>query len=1028
MASPNPDPHAGGRLRHIARLAKGERRLLSVVRDALTSLSGYALSALRESGMDPAVLETTVAPWRDQLTGKVTPAIAEVFAEAWDAVGRGVVDPAPYATRHIEAVWNRLSATSDDVFDSIRTVLAAGHAEGLSIPQLTAQIEEYLTDADTWDGRARTIARTEAIAANNAGAAGSARATADYLGVPAELVQQQWLATGDGRTRETHAEADGQMVTGLDTPFIVGGYELAYPGDPSGPPEETVNCRCTTLFEYPEAGAIAASANQEATMSTTTPRWSALTAAADDGDPLPVIVCALPSATDPVQSIGEEQKHATLCYLGPDDGTLDTAAVKDAIQTWLALAETAPHTPEAGIETVSGVESLGDSGARVWMIEPGGLLSTLRDGLMGLEPIGDLDREHNEHPDFTPHVTIDYPAESGDPADGQTDVADSDVITELDPETETAAAAVTRITFDRLAVWAGTEQTEYTLVPSDPTTEEPTVDEPTTASGTLLARRTGGDPAAAAAAEVDRLVAGGFGTREQITAALVRALHTPVTTPLAARRPVSAAAGDPAPSTEVQMDAGDPAPAVLEVPVDERPNADRFHGIATIEDQQTGDGRVFGIGSIYWDEDGLPMPLGWQVADAPGHDGSVICGRIDTFAREGNAITYTGTWDLDGAGWETRRMVDGQFLRGISVDTDDSEVVWVTPDGEPVDMFGPPSDQEVAVIQRSRLRSAALCRVPAFAPSGTEGAYIANGLPEDLQAAVDAELPPAEVPPDDVVQEALVASAVAADLPAAPSRPDPSWFQNPNLTEPTPMVVTADGRVYGHIAEWNTCHISPGNYGGKCMTAPHSFNDYAYFAVGTVLCADGSEVRVGQLTMDTGHAPLKDGRGRYVSGYVAAAHYDNTAAVAADIAVGEDEFGIWMAGKVRDDLPAHKIDALRAAGTVSGDWRPMSRNSRSADMVAALAVNVPGLPIPRTVAASAAETYAVVAAGVLSPEPKMAQGLLDQTLTMDEVRGMVASAVQQELAADRRRGRVTAAAERLRAHRVATAVARLERV
>jgi hypothetical protein len=60
-------------------------------------------------------------------------------------------------------------------------------------------------------------------------------------------LQKEWLATGDSHTRLTHMEADGQTV-GMDEPFIVGGAELQYPGDPDGPSQEVVMCRCTQVY------------------------------------------------------------------------------------------------------------------------------------------------------------------------------------------------------------------------------------------------------------------------------------------------------------------------------------------------------------------------------------------------------------------------------------------------------------------------------------------------------------------------------------------------------------------------------------------------------------------------------------------------------------------------------------------------------------------------------------------------------------------------------------------------------------
>ncbi|QWY84357.1 capsid maturation protease and MuF-like fusion protein [Mycobacterium phage Knocker] len=52
-----------------------------------------------------------------------------------------------------------------------------------------------------------------------------------------------WIATIDGKTRNTHFAADGQRAPLAGT-FTVGGASLRFPGDPDGPPDETLNCRC----------------------------------------------------------------------------------------------------------------------------------------------------------------------------------------------------------------------------------------------------------------------------------------------------------------------------------------------------------------------------------------------------------------------------------------------------------------------------------------------------------------------------------------------------------------------------------------------------------------------------------------------------------------------------------------------------------------------------------------------------------------------------------------------------------------
>jgi uncharacterized protein with gpF-like domain len=93
--------------------------------------------------------------------------------------------------------------------------------------------------------RARTIARTETAAAMGHGEQAEMEATAAELGAD---IRKTWTATEDENTRESHSDADGQTVP-LDETFTVGGAELMFPGDPDGPPEEIINCRCVVVHE-----------------------------------------------------------------------------------------------------------------------------------------------------------------------------------------------------------------------------------------------------------------------------------------------------------------------------------------------------------------------------------------------------------------------------------------------------------------------------------------------------------------------------------------------------------------------------------------------------------------------------------------------------------------------------------------------------------------------------------------------------------------------------------------------------------
>lgn len=55
------------------------------------------------------------------------------------------------------------------------------------------------------------------------------------------VLKKVWIATPDGRTRESHLELDGEEVD-INEEFSNG---LMYPGDPNGDPAEVYNCRCT---------------------------------------------------------------------------------------------------------------------------------------------------------------------------------------------------------------------------------------------------------------------------------------------------------------------------------------------------------------------------------------------------------------------------------------------------------------------------------------------------------------------------------------------------------------------------------------------------------------------------------------------------------------------------------------------------------------------------------------------------------------------------------------------------------------
>lgn len=445
------------------------------------------------------------------------------------------------------------------------------------------------------------------------------------------------------------------------------------------------------------------------------------------------------------------------------------------------------------------------------------------------------------------------------------------------------------------------------------------------------------------------------------------------------------AIGDPPPTTPVAptdptqpqpaVPAEPPAPAPGDAPPppeDDDPTIARWSGVIAIEGQLTGDARMIEDGALFWD-DLLPAPLRWDIEDDGAHAGAVVTGLCETLERRpGGIIWGTGFIDLIGDnGWESARLMDRGMLRGVSIDPDtvDYEIrvagelydevmgeptLWVDlntgqvtdADGNPVDPpepVAPPrdaegrvvvhsvkNDEEVMVVTSARIRAMTLVDTPAFV-----GAKI----------SLDKPLGPRPEPLEEVEEPMLMPlyasgrhSLVAAAAAAVPVRPPAAWFTDPGLNGPTPLTYTDDGRVYGHIALWDTCHLGY----ESCVPPPRSATNYSWFRTGILLADDGTEVTVGQITFDTGHA------GRDASAMAAVAHYDHTGRTGADVAAGEDRWGVWVAGAQRPNLTPVQVRALRASAP-SGDWRSVGGNL---ELCAILGVNMPGFPVPRGLVAS----------------------------------------------------------------------------
>jgi len=150
--------------------------------------------------------------------------------------------------------------TQDNYKSYIKEAVVAAAVSGVILSK--EDIAESISGKfeETSDSRISSIATTETNIASNDGQDQEMTALGD---TDAEFEDgttmsnyegtKTWVAILDDRTRDAHAEADGQEV-GMDEPFSVGGESLMYPGDDNldASPENLINCRCDMVFSLEE--------------------------------------------------------------------------------------------------------------------------------------------------------------------------------------------------------------------------------------------------------------------------------------------------------------------------------------------------------------------------------------------------------------------------------------------------------------------------------------------------------------------------------------------------------------------------------------------------------------------------------------------------------------------------------------------------------------------------------------------------------------------------------------------------------
>lgn len=204
-----------------------------------------ALTSTVRKDLDAADVERIIAALQpDRLTDEVEETFREYIekhgGEAMAALGLDASSFSllnPLVKQHLkEFAGSTIEGINDTTRQALRDTLTEGVRAGEGIRDLTKRVREVFDQAETY--RAARIARTEVTNSAN---------FANYSAMEQSgLVKKRaWVATRDDRTRESHADLDGEEAD-IDEPFKIGDDEGMHPGD-FGKAENVVNCRCTTV-------------------------------------------------------------------------------------------------------------------------------------------------------------------------------------------------------------------------------------------------------------------------------------------------------------------------------------------------------------------------------------------------------------------------------------------------------------------------------------------------------------------------------------------------------------------------------------------------------------------------------------------------------------------------------------------------------------------------------------------------------------------------------------------------------------
>lgn len=245
-------------------LDKSEKRQLSKVKRYYKSEYKKGIESFVSEGQTNLTLlfedKDLLKIYRDIYTD-IGLQFAKWYAKNFDKYLTKGVNPNQYVDQ-----WTNTFASFGSAVGAQRVTLVSGTAKKtlIKITQQLMRDPDFMALGNIEKGRilknqfnkystyqAQRLVRTEATNAANFATMESATTI-----FPGAQLMKEWIASFDDRTRSTHSEAGASEPIPYNDAFMVGGSLMMYPGDPSGPSAEVVNCRCS-IATFPKQGAQA---------------------------------------------------------------------------------------------------------------------------------------------------------------------------------------------------------------------------------------------------------------------------------------------------------------------------------------------------------------------------------------------------------------------------------------------------------------------------------------------------------------------------------------------------------------------------------------------------------------------------------------------------------------------------------------------------------------------------------------------------------------------------------------------------